>query len=376
MNPSYNNGSSSGAGGASNIPGVKPGVIASGPDPVDVPDMPSAPGASAVSSASAAPKDPPAIEIASETPSGLSLGSKHLFKKPRMSTPKRNMIISTGGGFDTGSAGLNGGPSRGPKKGLIIGGLLVVVLLIVGLVVGMNMMGNKGGNNAVSGGDKNVFNDLINYVTSGTESNADVTDEYDAANEYYFLNGRENEEQKKEIYDETKTLLDDFVNSYKDGDDGALNNLVKSTKEQFDFMYKMDLIEKNTGTKIIEDAVKNGKEKAKQNAMNYYNFSGLKDNTYVSGFLESYESWVDALLNQVDFYQANACVSDVFIMVDCISGKNDENLKNEATEISNNVADLYQNMTGYYDMARGYIANIYNINDILNGNAVVEDEDE
>lgn len=105
MNPSYNSGSSdSGV----NTPGVKPGVIASGPDPADAP-----------------------------APQPLSTPS------PTM-TPRKNLRLPTGG--RSGSIPTIGGSSRGgSKKGLIIGALVAIVVLIVVLVVVLLMGGGKKG---------------------------------------------------------------------------------------------------------------------------------------------------------------------------------------------------------------------------------------
>lgn len=380
MDPSYDNGSGSNAGQAgssggvfsrsdntSATPGVKPGVIASGPDPADVP------------SASTLLKDPPAIEIASETTPGLSLGSRHLFKKPRAGAPKRNMIASGGDSSNivtpsVSSSRASGGGSRGSKKGLIIGGILIV-LLVVGLIVGLVVMNGsrKGGN---SNSSNVAFNNLINYVTSGTKSNVDVTSEYDVANDYYFLNGWDDENQKKEIYDETKKMMDDFVGVYKDGDNQILNNLVKNTKDQFDFMYVMDSEEKVYSMKAAMEIIKNGDSKGKQNLLNYYKFSGLDGNSYADEFLKVYSEWIDALIAEIKIYEDNNCISGMYIDTECVANKNDENLNTTVAEATENANSLYSDVAYYYDLSSNFVNNVYYINDLLHGKVIMGEDNE
>lgn len=353
MNPSYNNGSGSNAGGqpgsigTGNLgtPGTKPGVIASGPDPADAP----------VNTPVATPTTP------------MSLGDSG---RSRISSLLGKRKMNTSGATHSAApsaapimlAGTNGEERSSKKKFLVIGALAFAVILIVVLAV-VALMGKGGGN----GGVGSSFNELINYVTSGQELKTDVNDDYDAMANYYFLNTWEDKDQKKQVYDTTKTLMDNFVAKYKDGENDALNKLVKSTKEQFDFMYVVDLGDKVYYSTAMMAIIKNGDTKAKQNLMNRYNFNDLGDNSYAKSFLETYGEWIDALIAQVKLYKDNGCVFNDVIDMECMANKNDEALKNTLSEIGSNVASLSSVVVDYYDQADNFVGGVYYINNMLHG---------
>lgn len=247
---------------------------------------------------------------------------------------KPGMIASTSSDSAPEPMQLSGN-SRGGKKGLLVVGLLIIVLLIVGVIVAVMMGGGKGGNNNSSGG---TFNELINYVTSGDVSTADVNSEYDVKNSYYFLNGWNTEEEKSTIYTKTKDLMDKFVAGYKDGDSQVLNNLVKSTKEQFDFIYVVEMKEE-----VIENEVSYVKDVSdlknlKNKLMNYYDFTGLTDNDYVKKFLEVYEAWADSLV--------------------------------KPNFDKNNDVGSYAYVDPYFNMEKNFVANLYNINTLMHNKTI------
>lgn len=189
---------------------------------------------------------------------------------------------------------LNGGARGGSRKGLVIGALLVVVVLVVVMVVVMVMPKGGGGANNSSDG---AFNRLINYVTSGTESTADITAEYNVANDYYFLDGWDTEEEKAAIYAKTRELMDAFVAGYKDGDNEVLNNLVKEEKELFDFLEVIELKEEVIDADFMTIEDENDRKNLKANLMKYYDFSTLNDNPYMNSFKEIYSAWIDSVVN-------------------------------------------------------------------------------
>ena len=323
MNPSYNAGGSS-------IPGAKPGVIASGPDPSDA-----KPGVIA-----SGPDEQPSVPVVSP-----------LSNKPAP--------MSLGGARRS---------SGGSKKWILIGAGVLIVALIVVLVVFAVMPKNGGGSGSIT--MNNNFNVLINYITSGTKTDIAVTGEYDVANDYYFLDGWNNEEEKTAVYAETKTLMDKFVNGYSDGENATLNNLVKSTKEQFDFVYAMDLSEKVSGIEVIKVGVEKQSDEAKRDLVNYYNFSSVGDNTYVNGFLEAYGAWLDAVLSEINLYKENGCVANGSINDSCMISKNDAALNDKMSEIFEKINDTYSYVNSYYHMAPNYVANIYDINTLLSGGSL------
>ena len=293
MNPSYSNG----------------GIIASGPDPADVPSTP----------------------VSAPTPQPMGLGAS----------------------------------SRKPKRGLIIGALSAIVILIVVLVVVLLMGGGKKNGGGSARTDVS-FNDLINYITSGKESKSDINDEYSMTGSYYFETGWSTEEEKTTIYNKTKELMDGFTASYKDGDNQTLNNLVKTTKDLFDFIYAMNSKEKIYGIEATMTIVKEGAEKGKQKLVNHFDFSGLDDNSYAKSFKELYNDYMDALVNKVKVYKDNGCISGNYIDDECIKGK--------TTETFEDVNKYYLDTARYYSLAENFVENVYNINNLMHGKTLMGEE--
>lgn len=222
-----------------------------------------------------------------------------------------------------------------PKKWLAIGaGVLVVILIIV--VVAMGMGGKKSdGNNGTQKKITNsptYINKVINYIKDGTDSDKDINDSYDAAATYYFLSGWNNMEEKKAIYDKTKALMDEFVDNYKNGGDEVSDNVMKNTKDLFDLIYILDLKEKISTAVIKPIVIKDGRDSAKKQTLEYYDLSQLKDNTYASSFSEAYNAWVNSLFGG-----------------------------------SGNSNELYRAVSRYFKKDRSFIANVYDINDLIHG---------
>lgn len=144
MNPSYNNGNGSNAGGqpggifsrsdsgasAGATPGTKPGVIASGPDSADAP----------VNTPVAMPSKPMSLGDSGRSRISSLLGKRKMGGKSSSSAAPAAAPIMIGGN-DAGGAGKS-------KKGLVIGAVIVIVIMIVVLVVVMMMGGGKKGSSS------------------------------------------------------------------------------------------------------------------------------------------------------------------------------------------------------------------------------------
>lgn len=307
MNPSYGNGMPSASGG-------RPGVISSGPDSASTPPV---------------------------------------------SMP--NVSGRAGSGFGRTSG------SGGPKKGIIIGGILMILALGLGTAAVVVMMNSRNG----SGNSENniaAFNKLINYVTDGVELTSEIDTKYGASEDYYFLYGWDDEEEKREVYAKTEDLMNNFVSSYKNGDNEVLNNLVKNTKEQLDFIYVMDFSEKVLQLQAMKTVIENGDARGKQVLLNQYDFSGLSDNPYVKKFTEVYAEWVDILVFEVGLYRERGCVTGNYVDSSCA-----ENATNDMEVVANG---LFQDVRSYYNMSKQFVGNVYNINELIHGRVIMELNDE
>lgn len=161
MNPSYDSG---GANNASGIPGVRPGVISSGPGP----------------SAGAGPSMGPSMS------SGPSM------------TPAPSLKVSKNDGAK-------------PKKGLVIAGLITIVLLIVAGVVAVVMMNGGGKNNNDSG---SALKNLTNYMLYGDIESGENIKELklqDAA--FVVATTTADYGQQKEFFDDAIKYIDATKNT-------------------------------------------------------------------------------------------------------------------------------------------------------------------
>ena len=340
MNPSYNNGSGSNAGqpggvsgdsGMLGVSGVKPGVIASGSD-TDSSAPGVKPGVIASGPDVATPKDAPAIEIASETTPGLSLGSRHLFKKPRAGAPKRDMIVSVGGA----AGAVSDGTSRGPKKGLIIGGLVVIILLIVGLVVGMMVMngGKKGGGDngqtQTATGDYAQYYNYANYILDG-EDNANVElGEYDASKKYAAIVAfnKGNIEYFNRANELWKVFYELISNNESISEVSRLRGSADYQNELMDFVVKYINTKDYKEEDLFELYVRNGFDGA--NSIVDKDYADLLETTYEFGkdYAAAKLKSIKTSLSLYDKYNSLGCIKN-----EKIDGTCADNHKNEIKDL-------------------------------------------
>ncbi|MBR3323955.1 hypothetical protein IKG24_00220 [Candidatus Saccharibacteria bacterium] len=318
MNPSYNSG-------GPNVPGVKPGTIASGPD------------------------------------NGTSGGVAPVQPQPNRYIPPRQTS------FTPPVMQIGDSPKRS-KKGIIIGAILIVVALVLGILAVVMMP--KGGNGDVSG--DLTFNKLINYIANGEESTTPFTSSYSYDENYYFLEVLDSEDEVAitKAYDTVKRLLNDFFEKY-DKKDETLNAVVKATKDLFDFIDIMFRKGENDIGNIISDAVISGRDVAKQKAVAYYDFPDDSSNAYFVDFSQIYDALVESLLDEVDLYKESGCIIDNDLDYDCMISKDLAGLE----EVSEKVSDLYVETIEYFDLAENFVMGVFRINDMLNGNNMIGSDD-
>ena len=312
MNPSYNNGNGSGAGGqpngsdaaggvsggvgtgvsggifsrnesgggmtgapgAAGVPGAKPGVIASGPDPADMPD---------------------------EKPAGLSLGSnRHLFRRPRAQAP-RNFVMNVGGGAGTGMGAGAGRKSGGPKKGLIIGGLAVVVILIVALVVGM-MLGGEGNGNTDTASlaspttVREQFNSFYHYLTNNKpDDTKDVTVEDLIRTSFYIDNADLTAVQREKYLDMFDDELAEFIEVYSDtSGEQPLDNI-------YAYVYALHKLDEITIFELRDIYNSEGVAAARERlAAVYQNYDSDSSNGLLDAYIISEQEYLTAFIDSLE----------------------------------------------------------------------------
>lgn len=319
MNPSYNSGGLGNAGisGAGSVGGgsVGGGIYSSGVTP------PANPGATGISGTSGAPiVSPPVMKI--------------------------------------------GNSSRKPRKGMIIGAVLLILALVLGILA-VVMMPKGGGQKTTA--NNTTFNKLINYVVSGEESTAAFVGEFNYSDDYYFL-GIVNEGDNTattELYNTTKKLLDDFVEKYNK-DDKNLDMVVIPVKNLFDFMEVIYYKKMINISNLLADWSTGGNDVAKQNAMGYYGFATDTNNAYINGFLIGYETWVDAVLEEIKFYSDISCISVNKLDYDCAVSKDAAGTAEKLEKMNSSYDEIYD----YFHLGEKFVAGIFSINDVLNGNSM------
>lgn len=245
------------------------------------------------------------------------------------------------------SMSLNSVGQKKDKKGPLIAGIIVVVVLaIVAVTLGIIMVNKNGEGNVAFQKEEPInlssFNKLINYVTYGVED--DVVVEHDPME--YYLDDL-NASQKKQAYAKISELMKKFVGDYdayynglsdqdKSERDERLMTLVSSTNDMFNFINVMEFKTKISGYRIWKLSETESVEKAKEQAMEYYDFSSIGSNYYVTQFMDSYENWVDALFSD-----------------------------------SGDVNYAYKYVEQYYNMTNDFIGSLYNINNLLNGESAM-----
>lgn len=314
MNPSYNSGSGSNAGGQNNVgvPGTKPGVIASGPDPEDTPIS---------------------IPTASKESSRSKISSMLGRRKPSVN----NRVLTS---IDPQPMQLSANSGK-PKKGLIFGGLAVIVILIIALVVGMTM-----GKNNNSGGGKVVsaevaFNEASKFILFGdinsdkniNEVKIDDTAILSIAQEAVY------EEQQK-FFNDAKQYVDTLKKSIKNNQD--VSDAVSDLEKSVFILGKISTILDNNS--LLLNYAKEGKPAIQKQIDEIRQMDCGEDGFCVT--VSQLET--DFLTKTEELYQkfvAGKCVKDEEIDASCVEGIIDNDESNR--KLQNNVVLLRTSLRKY-----------------------------
>ena len=305
MNPSYDS-SGQNAAGNSGIPGVKPGVIASGPDTPEasVPGVANSLGGLSVGGNS-------------QNPNGVF---GRLSRIPGGSRPNS----SSSNGFNNGNTGPitpqpidkiiidgGGGPKRS-KRGLLVAGIaLIGVALVVGVVALVVM---RGGNGKSSTDIAVAFKTAASYIEFGDANSSFSTSETAVVDtKLYTVALMGTNEQRVEYFDTAAMYLRELKNSIADKNsalmlstDSLINEmaLVRQTSElaYTDILWEVYL---ENGTNGIWD---------------YTSGIQVGDETYGLGDLgKMVEGFATASNNLYVEYSAANCIRDGEVDADCVN---------------------------------------------------------
>ena len=322
MNPSYENG-------GQNIPGVKPGVIASGPDPVTpanpalVNPTPANPVSANPTPVNPTPANPGVIASGPTTedveprpittPSGLSLGSS------RQPTGGRPMSISSMPMNDDIILSGNDAPSSN-KKGLIIGGVIAGIVMVVLAVVMVIILNKGGGSSTANNADQNLFANYFDYLVNTEDFTVNQNSEYDEYKVYGVQEALNNKDT--EYFEKLGSLWNNFYTNVKEE-----NKYSEVSKIMGDIEYQnelMDFVTKYMATTVwnenglLELYLKNGLEKASSEVEK--NYKKLAETIYEPGkrFAEAIQKNANLYLTTFSKADAAGCIASGEINYDCV----------------------------------------------------------
>lgn len=301
MNPSYKNG-------GQDIPGVKPGIIASGPEPVTpvnpAPVNPTPvnpiPTNSGVIASGPAPEDIEPRPIT--TPSGLNIA-------PSMPITSTNSDIMLGGDVP-----------RSNKKGLIIGGVIAGIVMVVLAVVMVIILSKGGGSSTANNADQNLFANYFDYLVNTEDFTVNQNSEYDEYKVYGVQEALNNKDT--EYFEKLGSLWNNFYTNVKEE-----NKYSEVSKIMGDIEYQnelMDFVTKYMATIVwnenglLELYLKNGLEKASSEVEK--NYKKLAETIYEPGkrFAEAIQKNANLYLTTFSKADAAGCIASGEINYDCV----------------------------------------------------------
>jgi len=327
MNPSYNNGGPNVPGGAGNIPGAKPGVIASGPGDASVP----------IASGPNMPATPvPNAPVVSRQPTG--------------GRPMSNEIVLT--------------PDDGAKKrkrNLIIAGALAGVIVVAVLAAVIIVVARSGGsnNNTSSNADYNLFSNYVNYLlNTSNNTNAEIT-KYDKYEDYaiqlaYYDNNTQYFQQLEKLWNNFYTKITE-ENKYSSV--SKIMGDISYQNELMDFITKYMANTKWDEGELLELYIDEGLADATETVNNSYNdiASTIYEpgKTYAEGALKN----AILALNTYSKYQSLGCIVNKAVNFECL----ERNSTSITTVKASDLAEVDENLPE--DTIEALIRFAFKIND-------------
>ena len=305
MDPSYSNGGQS-ASNTPEIPGVKPGVIASGPD---TPDMSS--------------NGVPILNVGtdSQNPNGVFTRLTRRTTDSRPITPQPIDKIMLDGG---------GGP-RQSKRGLLIAGLALIGVALVAGIVALVVMGGGGSDSGTSVDKATALNNLTRYMVFG-----DVENENDISNipvdEMTFMNVAKmwTYESRQEYFAQMGEYLDILKRADGATEIQGLSSLDTSTP-LFEELAAISYTDVVWTTYLAEgaDGVQNYSTELQELETN---------DEYFDNMIDVSEELITVAVRLYTEYTKNRCISDGVASDDCITDLTESN--SSIMTVTDNLADL------------------------------------
>lgn len=279
-------------------------------------------------------------------------------------------VISSGPADGPVFVGGGSTATQGPKK-WVIAVVAVVVLAVVAGIVALIIL-KKSGSSTVDD-VKNSFYKFANYVLSGEDSSAAITEEYDATDRYYFLANQNTSENQSRLYADTGKLLKDFKGKYDKLPAGAFGDKSQGIEQNvndvaslFDFMELVYTKKRLFKPDIRDMYLENGYDGAYNEALAYYGGLNDSENSYVAGFSELFKMWVKDQLDILEDYNKNGCIVDKTVNLQCVYDK----VQNAEGEKVESEFDRQGELNRYYNLDANFIVDIFIINALMNNESL------
>lgn len=319
MDPSYDKSGQD----ISDVPGVKPGIIASGPDTPE-PEVPVL-----------------NVGVDPQNPNGIF---KKLTRKPtdnRPITPQpMDQIVLDGGG----------GPQK-TKRGLLVAGIALIGVALIAGIVALIVM-NSGGDTSV----KDAYNNVARYMYFGDVNNETAFSEVTLDNaEYIDVATTGNRETENEFFDNLEQYLNALATAVNS------NQTLSEKVANLDDMVVMlrTLSEIAYANTLWPDYLENGKS-AIQAYSDKVEAIEMEDESYTS-ILEMEKILVDKTGELYQIYTNNGCIKNKVADDECVNTVLTEN--ESAKKIQSAMYNLRYNICQYINtLSRTIFATMESLN--------------
>lgn len=261
------------------------------------------------------------------------------------------------------------------KKWWVIGGIAGLVLVIIIIVIVLLSGGLLNWKGVFSGGLKSSFNKFANYVVNGTDSVDDIGEKYSVSNSYYFVTNQKTEEEQKLLYNDTSELLREFVNTYLNANkseikqEELLTSSIEDEDQLLEFMKVVYTKKPISNADITSLYVEKGSGVKSDELDQYYDFTGLKENKYASGFQSVLDSYISSWIAILGTYQSSGCL-DKYIDYVCVNNIADEAVVAKIESYDEEMRNAMSDLQFYYGRTDDFVANVFIINALLNNRSI------
>ena len=135
-----------------------------------------------------------------------------------------------------------------------------------------------------------------------------------------------------------------------------------------------------TSTEITEIYLASGRDTVLGKMLARYGLDNIDEkNPYLSEYLETFKSWVNASLDYLDVYKNSGCILNGKINYSCINNNNMKDIRSSLDERSERIRVYYSDLIRLYDLNVNFTNNVFIIDTLMgrkNGYILMGSENE